>query len=101
MQALKCSLDLEIAYLGVPRIECTRGNGFKLKEGKLNLDVRKKFFTQRVMRLWTRLPKEAVYASQILSKPEKICLLGEVCFDLLHTLMQCSLSISSVQELHS
>lgn len=50
----------------------------------------------RVVRLWTILPKEAVCASQILSKSEKICLLGEVRFDLLHTLLQCALNISSV-----
>ena len=37
MQALKCSLGLEIAYLGVPRIECTRGNGFNLTEGRFML----------------------------------------------------------------
>ena len=39
-----------------------RENGFKLKQGKFRLNIRKKFFTQRAVRPWHRLPREAVDA---------------------------------------
>jgi len=40
-------------------------NVFKLKEKGFRLDVRRKFLTQRAVRHWHRLPREAVDAPSL------------------------------------
>jgi len=58
---------LEVAYMkageGLFTRTCsngTRGNGFKLKEGRFRLGIRKKFFIVRAVRHWNSLPRAIV-----------------------------------------
>ena len=43
----------------------TRGNGFKFKEGRFILDVRKKLFMIRVARQWSKLSRDVVNAPSL------------------------------------
>ncbi|KFQ80362.1 hypothetical protein N335_04898, partial [Phaethon lepturus] len=49
-------------------------DGFKLKEGRFRLDLRKKFFPMRVVKPWHRLPRGVVDAPSL--EPFKVRLDG-------------------------
>ena len=46
-------------------VERIRSEGFNLKKSRFIVNIRKKFFTVRIVRHWHRLPREAVAAQSL------------------------------------